>query len=258
MLALLINGKEEILVQVIWVNKVIFGKLIQSSIFFGEESDSSLIEWRFKKTDVGANVNWSFTSQGKYPFGRLMLKMMAGEMQSSLEQGLANLKEIIEANPPKLYTTGDFTVEVLPEMHVLMIPASGTMEEITSQFDRIFTALFTYTGANNIQVAGPPFAYYIDFDEETGFSNAMIGVHLAEPAKSTGEMIARTFKETKAVTTVHSGKYEYLKDSYGNLTEYAEETGLELTGGAFEIYKKTMMESPNPIDWKTVIAYPIK
>lgn len=71
-------------------------------------------------------------------------------------------------------------------------------------------------------------------------------------------MVAKTFKETKAAITVHSGKYEYLADSYGALSRYAEEKGLDMTGGALEIYKKTMMESTNPFDWKTVIAYPLK
>lgn len=187
-----------------------------------------------------------------------MLMMMSKGMQTSFETGLANMKEIIEADPPKLFKTGEITVDVMPEMHVLGMVVAGSMEEITSQFERIFTALFTYTGTNNIQVAGPPFAYYIDYDEETGFSNAMIGIPLAEPVKSSGEMVAKTFKETKAAITVHSGEYEFLKDSYDALSKYAEDEGLKLTGGAFEIYKKTMMESPNPFDWKTVIAYPLK
>ncbi len=58
--------------------------------------------------------------------------------------------------------------------------------------------------------------------------------------------------------TVHSGKYEYLKDSYRALTKYAEENGIELDGAAIEIYKNSMMESKNPMDWKTLIAFPLK
>lgn len=240
------------------VEKVVFGKVIQSSIWFGEEADSSVVEWRFKPTDTGTQVTWNFMAQGKYPFGRWMLMLMSGGMKSSFEAGLENLKGIIEANPPKMYKTGDIKVDVLPQMHVLVMAAAGTMEEITSQFERIFSTLFSHAGTNNLQVVGPPFAYYIDYDEESGFSNAMIGIQIGEKGKSTGEIMAKTFNETKAVITVHSGKYENLIDTYATLSKYVEENEIEVSGAALEVYLKTMMESTNPFDWKTKVAYPLK
>ncbi len=88
------------------VEKVVYGKKILSSIWFGEDPDSSIVEWHLKKTDVGTHVSWNFIADGKYPFGRLMLMMMSGGMTSSLESGLADMKTLLEADPPKLFKTG--------------------------------------------------------------------------------------------------------------------------------------------------------
>ncbi len=240
------------------VEKVVFGKEIQSTIWFGEDPDSSLVEWHLEKTDEGTHVTWNFVADGKYPFGRLMMMMMSGGMQNSFESGLASMKEIIEADPPKLYKTGEIQVGMMKKMHTLVIPMEGTMEEMSQQMGNMFKMLFGEVAKQGLQMAGTAFSYYIDFDEETGYAHALLGLQIAEPGKASGDIKSKTFKEQEVVMLPHYGKYDYLKDSYETLTKYTEENGMKLTGGAFELYKTTMMESDNPMDWLTVIAFPLK
>lgn len=240
------------------VEEVVFGKIIQSSIWFGEATDSSIVEWHLEKTDVGTHVTWNFIADGKYPFGRLMLMMMSGGMKSSFESGLADMKVILEADPPKLFKSGEIHIGELPEMNTLVIAAEGTMEEMAGQMGRIYTDLFTYAGASQYTVVGNPFSYYLDFDEETGYSHALIGIQTEEKGKSEGDIVVKKLKKKEALMVVHNGKYEFLKESYAVLMKYAAEEQIELEGAAIEIYKKSMMESKNPMDWETVIAFPLK
>ncbi len=240
------------------VEEIIFGKYIRSSIWFGEDPDPSVVEWHLEKSDIGTHVSWDFIADGKYPFGRLMLALMSGGMKTSFETGLVNLKEMLEADPPKLFKTGGIHVDMFPGMNAMVIPMEGTMEQISEQMGQLFPKLFAETGRQNLQMAGPPFAHYLDYDEETGFSHALLGLSINEPGISAGDILAREYTETKALIVIHTGKYDYLKNSYDALSEYALENEIELTGSAFEVYTKTMMETENIMEWKTLIAFPLK
>lgn len=240
------------------VDEVIFGKLIRSSIWFGEDPDPSVVEWHLEKSEIGTHVTWNLIADGKYPFGRLMLAMMSRGMKSSFETGLAGLKEILEENPPKLFRTGDIHIDMFPGMNAIVIPVEGNMEQITEQFGELFPKLFAELGKQQLEMSGSPFAYYIDYDEETGFSHALLGLNVKEPGVSSGEIIAKSFKEQTALMSLHTGKYDFLKESYNALGKYMEDNNIEVTGGAFEVYNKTMVETDNPMEWKTLIAFPLK
>jgi len=81
------------------VEEVIFGKYIRSSIWFGEDPNPSMVEWHLEKSDIGTHVTWNFIADGNYPFGRLMLALMSGGMETSFESGLASFKEMLEDGP---------------------------------------------------------------------------------------------------------------------------------------------------------------
>jgi len=72
---------------------------IASSLWFGEVSEPSLVEWNFTPKDGGTHVVWSFTQDTKYPIGRLGMMFGKVFLQQSFESGLASLKEYLEARP---------------------------------------------------------------------------------------------------------------------------------------------------------------
>lgn len=87
------------------VDSVVFGKYIASNIWFGEETEPSRVTWELEEDGEGTKITWTFRSKAGYPFGRLMLTLMQGQMKSSFEEGLQLLKKELEANPPELQKT---------------------------------------------------------------------------------------------------------------------------------------------------------
>lgn len=81
-------------------------KTIQSSLWFGDVEEPSLVEWRFDPVEGGTHVTWSFKEETAYPFERL--GMMFGKifLKQSFESGLARLKEFAESMPSQVSTLG--------------------------------------------------------------------------------------------------------------------------------------------------------
>jgi effector-binding domain-containing protein len=74
---------------------------------------------------------------------------------------------------------------------------------------------------------------------------------------TSGDIKPKYYEEIEAVTATHYGEYNYFNESYETISRYIEENSLKVTGEAFEVYLKTMMDSNNPMDWETIIAFPL-
>ena len=240
------------------VDSVVFGKYIASNIWFGEESQPSRVIWELEEADEGTRITWTFRSKGGYPFGRLMLTFMQGQMKSSFEEGLQMLKEELEANPPGLYNISEIEQSTLEPMHALVAPAEGTLEEIIPQMSALFSSVYTELSKQGLQVAGKGFTHYFDYDEEGETMNVLAGFQVSEPGKDAGGVMAKSYPEMDVIQVMHTGSYDYFEQSYMALQEYAGEHDLSLTNEAFEFYQVGMMEEDNPMKWKTLIAFPLK
>ena len=74
-------------------------KYLESPLWFGGAEDAALVEWPLEQEDGGTSVVWSFSQDTRYPFGRLGMMIATGFLQKAFDEGLANLKEVMEAKP---------------------------------------------------------------------------------------------------------------------------------------------------------------
>jgi len=231
---------------------------IESHLWFGDVDSPALVEWAFEQVDGGTNVVWSFTQETKYPFGRL--GMIFGKMflTQSFETGLSQLKELMESNPPQLSCLGPISIESQPAFEAMVSEASGTMESMGAVLGELYGLIFSEVGKQQLEVAGPAFVHYLDFDEATGMSNYHPGVQVRSAGKTAGKVKAVSYPETKVLRAVHTGPYEKFKESYALLSEYIEANGIEVSGEAFEFYMVSAQQDPDPANWQTVIAFPVK
>ncbi len=102
------------------VDSVVFGKYIASNIWFGEETEPSRVIWELEEEGEGTRITWTFRSKAGYPFGRLMLTLMQGQMKSSFEEGLQRLKEELEASPPELHQTSQIGQRSVAPVYALI------------------------------------------------------------------------------------------------------------------------------------------
>lgn len=231
---------------------------IESSLWFGEVAEPSLVEWNFTPTDAGTHVVWSFAQETKYPIGRLGMMFGKVFLSQSFETGLASLKEYLEALPRTKSMLGTITVESQPALSAMIAEGGGTMESIGQQLGELFGAIYAEIEKQQLQVAGPAFVHYLDYDEATGFSNYQAGFQVAGKGNSAGKVLAASYPEMKVVQATHTGPYEEFTSSYEKMDAYITENGLEVSGEAFEFYVTGMMTESDPEKWQTLIAFPLK
>lgn len=240
------------------VDSISFGTYIASSIYFDDDPEPALVEWDLTKTEGGTHIKWTFTADGNYPMGRLMLNMMKGSMKKSFETGLANYQAYLEENPPGLSSLGDITTGSIGPFYALMKGTKGTMEELAAQMEQMYMDIMNEINSQGLQMAGAPFSHYLSFDQETGISDYLAGIPTLIKGKSSGDILSRHYPQMETLMGVHEGPYEELHVSYDKLMAYVEDKQLEVAWESFEFYHTDPTLEPNVMKWKTVIAFPLK
>lgn len=230
---------------------------IESHLWFGEVEEPALVTWTFEPVDEGTRVIWTFSQETTYPIARL--GMMFGKifLRQSFELGLANLKELMESMKEEPVSAGTISVATLPGMNVLLTDGAGTMEEMAARLPELYGLLYQTAGEQGLQVVGVPFVNYLDYDEETGYSNYRVGIEVSGMGSDAGEVKAEAYPEMEAVQCMHTGPYESLIDTYNALDSYIVEHQLDVAGNAIEYYQVGAMSEPDPGLWKTLIAFPL-
>ena len=240
------------------VDSVVFGEYIGANIRFGDDPKGSLVEWNLEKTEAGTSTSWSFTADAKYPVGRLMMGIMKGSLQSSFDKGLENLKSYLESNPPVLSTTGNIERGRIAPMFALVIKSKGTMEEMSNQIPTVFEKLNKEMEAQGLQVTGAPFCYYLSFDQASGISEYLTGMHVSGKGKDAGDVKAVSYGAMDVIQAVHSGPYSDLMTSYNKIMDYIAVNQLMISGGNFEFYLTDPSMEPDITKLQTLIAFPLR
>ena len=231
---------------------------IESHLWFGKATEPALVEWDFESTDDGTRVVWSFSQETSYPVERLGMMFGMIFLRQSFELGLANLKELMESIPETSGPTGEITMGTVPAMNVLLAGGGGTMEELAVQLPDLYGLLFQTAGEQGLEVVGVPFVNYLDYDEETGYSNFHAGIQVSAMGRDAGKVMARAIPETEAVQCLHTGSYETFTASYDALSAYILEHNVDVAGNAIEFYQLGAMSESDPDKWETLIAFPLR
>lgn len=231
---------------------------ISSHIWFMGAEDPAHVEWNLEDLDGATNAVWSFTTDVTYPFGRLGMMIGKGFLKKDFEAGLSNLKSYLEANPPKVSLLGPITNEVQKPFEALVAKGAGTMEEMAQSIGQLYGMVMAEVEKQGLEMAGPAFIHYLDYDEETGFANFLAGVQVNKPGRDAGEVKAASYDEMNVVQGLHTGPYEKFEESYIQLGMHVSENALDVTGEAFEFYIVDMREVDDPSKYQTIIAFPLK
>ena len=239
------------------VDSVVFGKYIASLIYFGDDTRPSLVEWMIDQTEEGAMITWRFTADGAYPVERLMLNLFKGQMRSSFEKGLANLKLYLEENPPVLSSLGDIEEGTIDRMFTLISPGKGTLEDMAEQMPELYGRLMRELEVQGLEIAGAYFTHYISSDEETGVMEYFAGLQVSDRGKDAEEITAKRYREMDVIQAMHYGPYLELGTSYQKMMEYIGSNQIGVSGESFEFYFSDPGLELNVTKWQTLIAFPL-
>lgn len=133
----------------------------------------------------------------------------------------------------------------------VVVPVEKLSEAMGSTYGKIME----YLGLHGIQASGPPFAVYHNMDMTA--LDVEIGIPVPAPVEGSGDLTPGTIRGGRAAVGTHTGPYDTIGDTYGALTAFMEEKGLEMDSFSYEFYLNDPREVP-PDELKTEIFFPIK
>jgi effector-binding domain-containing protein len=144
------------------------------------------------------------------------------------------------------------------------IPATVTMDTISTAVDSGFAELFGWLASHGIASAGPPFIRYLVVDM-AGDLQIELGVPVSAPIAGSGRIKPGVLPAGRYAVLRHTGPYDGLAASNGALQQWAADQGLRFDtsdtaqgsawGGRVEHYLTDPSQEPDPAKWETDVAY---
>lgn len=155
-------------------------------------------------------------------------------------------------------------IQARAAQHYAGIPATVTMDTISTAVDSGFAELFGWLAGNGIGPAGPPFIRYLVIDM-AGDLQIELGVPVSAPVTGSGRVQPGVLPAGRYAVLRHTGSYDGLVASNGALQQWAAGHGVQFDtqdtargsawGGRVEHYLTDPSQQPDPAKWATDVAY---
>ncbi|MCB2207629.1 MAG: SRPBCC family protein [Bacteroidetes bacterium] len=227
--------------------------LIQNKLAFGPGGSGGIGTWKFEDTEEGVHVNWSIQiTDLKYPVERWYGLMSKSMMTPLMEQGLATLKRVAEAEPVVDIKIVD--LEMQPSLSIL---DSTTIDGIGELLGRNYGIIMGHIMQKEIPMAGFPFAVYYNWDPE-GMIVIRAGIPVPEGTKGKDNVEYFELPAGKAVYAKHFGSYD-TGDTHYAIENFVMANDIDCNENfIWEVYVTDPMTEPDTTKWQTDIYYPFK
>ena len=233
-------------------------ELVKSELYFdGQGDDPAWANVVIKDQGESPQVSWVFEADfdgnilGRY-FGMMMDRMLG----PTYEEGLSNLKTLVESKP--VYDFSGFSVEQVEPQTVLYVPASGrTDQDLSAVLAQAYAEITAVMNDNQLGFSGKPMAITRSWDDGEWAFDAAIPVEVDVLAGDTGNVMMGQTYGGKAVKYVQVGSYDQSEASYALLDAYIEEHDLERNGMPWEVYINDQ-QSVGEENFITHIYQPVK
>lgn len=231
--------------------------LIKTELDFGEMGTADA-EFRMEQVEEGTKVTWNFRSDSLYPLGRWFSTLLIKPgLETAYEQGLVNLDSLtMNMKPAPSWTTGEVTIEEVTGMAAIAMEVSVPPEKIADAMGSSFGRLMQYCGEQNVEIAGPPFSIWYEWEGDIMVFDCALPV--SEPLKPVKGIKPITTYSGKVVTVEHHGPYETTQYSWEKLGKYIAENNMETNGDPWEVYITDPGQEPDPSKWVTKLYWPVK
>lgn len=161
------------------------------------------------------------------------------------------------------YSVSKKSVEPQP---VLVERRRVSHAQVSATIGEVVGRLFAHAQKEGLVLTGNPFTRYIEAGP--GLMTIEPGMRIAGPPEETerdpvdGGSVDGVRRDAlpggDVAVTIHAGSYESLSDGYAAIEAWMESEGLTSAGAPWESYLTDPTQYPDPKDWKTEIAWPVK
>jgi effector-binding domain-containing protein len=231
---------------------------VRTELYFGGFDEPSYADLIISADGEFSNVTWTFEGDmSNNPINKLFGLMMEGMLGPSYDEGLQNLKDLVEAKPT---FTVDISVQNVQPITYLAINYSFDATEPASigpKMGELYGKVGRFMVANNIQGTGMPFTVYKVVSDTIWVADVAIPC-ATDGVSTSGDIIAGATAGGKAVKGIHLGDYYKLDATHAEVLKYLKYKELEVAGNTYEIYVSDPGEEPDTTKWVTEVYYPIK
>lgn len=207
--------------------------------------------------DGSSTVKWTFDGDmGANPIGKIFGLFMDGMLGPSYEEGLENLKKIVEAKPTFSVEIGIEQVEPINYLCILENFDLTAPETIGPRMGEIYGQLTAYLQKNDMQMTGMPFSVYQSVSETSWETEVAVPI-AEEVMEGSGDINPGTTTGGKTVKAVHKGDYHKLAETHAEVAKYMEYKKLTSSGNPYEVYVTDPMTEPDTAKWVSLVYYPV-
>ncbi len=235
-------------------------KIVNKLEFLLPFKATAVDEWIFEEKEGKTVVTWN--NRGNEPSPFLMRPIMNMMMGKQFEQGLADLKKLVEAmaDMPAPKGGGNSVAsapEVLetPSIDYLAVKDSCKVGDIANHLGAAYGKLQAYMKENKIEMSGMPMAIYWSYDPN-GYTVFEAAIPVKAGTKGKGDIYAGQVAAGKSVCSTHLGDYDKTGEAHMAIDKFAKEKSLKINE-AIEVYENDPA-TVKPAEVRTKIMYPVK
>ncbi|WP_020612986.1 GyrI-like domain-containing protein [Sediminispirochaeta bajacaliforniensis] len=146
-------------------------------------------------------------------------------------------------------------IKDLKEQNILAVRLTTSVKELPNALGLIYKEVASYMEANNISFAGVPFTIYHNMDMEALDIEA--GFPTLKKEKAHGRIQAGTIPAIKVASTIHTGPYSTMGETYDHLQRFTSKKGCKVLPWMWESYLNDP-ETVAPEALKTEIFFPLE
>ena len=146
-------------------------------------------------------------------------------------------------------------IKEVEQQNSLMVRLTTPVSKMSDVMGEVYQELAGYMGKKGIEFAGPPYAMYYNMDMEALDVEIGFPVNLSD----TGEERIKPgcIPGGKIATTIHTGPYGKMEETYEKLMAYVKEKQLDVHEWMYEYYLNSPLEV-KPEELQTQICFVIK
>jgi effector-binding domain-containing protein/uncharacterized protein YndB with AHSA1/START domain len=233
---------------------------LKMEMYFMEGGKPAYGGWNFEKNDEGVKVtNTMDGDAGMNPFMRWMNLFMNSLVGKHFEDGLNNLKNIVESKAGAENKIAGFDYE-MRDMNKMIIAGVRSKIKVAEINDALYGNSFGMIGkvlaTEKIGQSGAPMSLTYSYSKES------CDMEIAMPVKSIGKGDAKVkFHEvpaSKALVVKYYGDYSKIEPVYGAAFEYMGKNKLIENGAPMEMFITDPMSEKDTAKWLTEVVFPIK
>ncbi|MFY0652182.1 MAG: SRPBCC family protein [Cyclobacteriaceae bacterium] len=230
---------------------------VRTKLYFSGFDEPSYANIDIKPNGESSEVTWTFEGDmGSNPIGKIFGLFMDSMLGPQYEDGLKNLKKLVESKPTFSVDVG---IEEAAPITYLGITSEFDVtkpEEIGGQMGIVYERLMTHMGVNGIEMAGMPMSVYKSVSEISWVADIAIPVSESVTEGNDDIFVAST-TGGKTVKAVHKGDYFLLDATHLEVEKYMKYKGLTNSGHAYEVYVTDPSTEPDTANWVTNVYYPV-